>query len=120
MRVASSILLTVESFMAACALCACSSLDMGPMTMFVDPGKYDYHNCEQLTAARKAMTDRELELRLLMDKAERAPGGGFVNVIAYQTDHTSAREEVKVIDAAVRNKKCTAPSQSTTDVSSTR
>jgi hypothetical protein len=77
-------------------------------------------NCEQLAAARKAMTDRELELRLLMDKAERATGGAFVNVIAYQNDHTSAREEVKVIDAAVRNKKCAAPSQSATDVGSTR
>ena len=73
---------------------------------------------EQLAAARKATTDRELELKLLMDKAERAPGGAFVNVIAYQNDHTSAREEVKVIDAAVRNKKCTAPSQSAPDVSS--
>ena len=49
------------------------------------------------------------QLKLLMDKAERAPAGSFVNVIAYQTDHTSAREELKVIDAAARNKKCAAP-----------
>ena len=82
---------------------------MGPVTMFVDPGKYDYHNCEQLSAARKAMAERELELKLLMDKAERAPAGSFVNVIAYQTDYTSAREELKVIDSAARNKKCAAP-----------
>jgi hypothetical protein len=81
---------------------------MGPMTVFVDPGKYDYHNCEQLDAARKKMMDRELELKLLMDKAEQASGGAIVNIIAYQNDYTSTREELKVIDAAARVKKCAA------------
>jgi hypothetical protein len=78
------------------------------MTVFVDPGKYDYHNCEQLAAARTKMLDRELELRLLMDKAEQASGGAIVNIIAYQNDYTSTREELKVIDAAARMKKCAA------------
>jgi hypothetical protein len=34
---------------------------MGPVTLFVDPVKYDYHNCEQLATARKAMTDRRVK-----------------------------------------------------------
>jgi hypothetical protein len=78
------------------------------MTVFVDPGKYDYHNCEQLALARKTMMDRELELKLLMDKAEQASGGAIVNIIAYQNDYTSTREELKVIEAAARVKKCAA------------
>ena len=44
---------------------------MGPMTFLVDPGKYDYHNCEQLAEQRKKAADRELELKLLIDRAER-------------------------------------------------
>jgi translation initiation factor IF-3 len=31
----------------------CSPAAMGPMTFLVDPGKYDYHNCEQLAEQRK-------------------------------------------------------------------
>jgi hypothetical protein len=79
---------------------------MGPSTLFVDPAKFDYHNCEQLRTARPAAAERELELKLLMDKAERGPGGGFVNVIAYQGDYTTAHEELKLIDATARNKRC--------------
>jgi hypothetical protein len=48
---------------------------------------------------RKIAADRELELKLLMDKAEQGPGGAAVNVIDLM-----AREELKVIDAATRGK----------------
>src|SRR5262245_52676656 len=55
------------------------------------------------------VTNRELELKLLMDKAEQGTGGSVVNVIAYQTDYVTAREELKVIDATARTKNCDAP-----------
>ena len=79
---------------------------MGPVTMFADPGKYEYHNCDQLTAIRKEAVEREQNLKLLMDKAEQSTGGAVVNVIAYQAEYTTAREEVKVIDATWSAKKC--------------
>ena len=79
---------------------------MGPMTFLVDPGKYDYHNCEQLAKQRKKAADRELELKLLIDRAEQAAGGRAVSVIAYQGDYMMAREELKVIDATARAKSC--------------
>ena len=34
--------------------------------------------------------------------------GGFVSVIAYQGDYVAAREELKLVDAARREKKCDA------------
>jgi hypothetical protein len=37
---------------------------MGPVTVFVDPGKYDYVTCEQLINLRKQWAERELELKL--------------------------------------------------------
>jgi hypothetical protein len=89
-------------------LLACSPAAMGPVTVFVDPGKYEFYNCEQLAGQRTYWTNRELELKLLMDKAEQGTGGTVVNVIAYQTDYVTAREELKVIDTTTRAKNCDA------------
>jgi hypothetical protein len=106
MRLAASLMFNVGT---ATALCACSSFSMGPTTLFVDPAKYDFHNCTQLATARTAAAERELELKLLMDKAERGTGGAFVNVIAYQGDYTAVREDLKLIDATARDKRCPPP-----------
>src|SRR5215813_3534536 len=81
---------------------------MGPVTVFADPAKYQFYNCEQLAGQRTYWTNRELELKLLMDKAEQGTGGTVVNVIAYQTDYVTAREELKVVDATARAKNCDA------------
>jgi hypothetical protein len=43
-----------------------------------------------------------------MDRAERSTGGALVNVIAYKNDYVTAVEELKVIEATARVKKCTA------------
>jgi hypothetical protein len=90
-------------------LLACSPAAMGPVTVFVDPGKYQYYNCEQLAGQRTYWTNRELELKLLMDKAEQGTGGTVVNAIAYQTDYVTAREELKVVDTTARAKNCDPP-----------
>jgi hypothetical protein len=89
-------------------LSSCSPAAMGPVTGFADPGKYQFYNCEQLAGQRTYWTNRELELKLLMDKAEQGAGGTVVNVIAYQADYVTAREELKVIDATTRAKNCDA------------
>ena len=90
-------------------LSACAPAAMGPVTVFADPGKYEYHSCEQIAAQRTYWTGRELEMKLLMDKADQGTGGAVVNVIAYQGDYVLAREELKVIDATARAKNCDAP-----------
>jgi len=56
-------------------LSACSPAAMGPVTVFADPGKYQLYNCEQLAGQRTYWTNRELELKLLMDKADQGTGG---------------------------------------------
>ena len=70
---------------------------MGPVTFF---------SCGLLTERRKFWAERELELRLLMDKAEQASGGTVVSMIAYKADHVAAHEELKLIDATWRAKQC--------------
>jgi hypothetical protein len=93
----------------ACALAACSSMGGNTMTVFVDPGKYDYFSCEQIAANRKVWSAKEQELQTLMDKADQGAGGAIVNVLAYKADRVAASEEVKVLDIAARAKNCETP-----------
>jgi hypothetical protein len=104
MRVAPSLAIIVSTSLAACT----STLD-SKLTVFADPAKYDFYNCEQLAAQRTARKLREQELKSLMDKAERSTGGAFVNVIAYQADYAEVREDLKLIEAGARAKKCSTP-----------
>jgi hypothetical protein len=68
-------------------LTACAPAAMGPVTYFADPGQYQYFSCALLAERRKFWTERELEIKLLMDKAEQGSGCAFVNVIAYKGPH---------------------------------
>ena len=93
------------AFITAGYLTACSSAG-DSFTVFADPGQYLYHSCEQIAALRITSVERAQELKLLMDKAEHSTGGAVVNVIAYKGDYVSAIEEIKVLDATAREKKC--------------
>ena len=84
----------------------CASTIDTPLTVFADPGKYDYNNCEQMAEQKKKWVTREQELRQLMDKADQSAGGAVVNVLAYKADHIAALEELKLLEAAGRSKKC--------------
>jgi hypothetical protein len=95
--------------LALCALlsaCASGAGD-GPY-FFADPGKYHFHNCEQLAAASKQKLTRRRELKELIDKSEQAAGGQIVSVLAYRSDYTAVNEELQVIDSTIREKKCAA------------
>jgi hypothetical protein len=87
-------------------LAACAPVAMGPTTYFADPGQYEYFSCPLLAERRKYWADRELELRLLMDKAEQVSGGPVVSIIAYKADHVAAHEELKLVDETRHAKKC--------------
>ena len=88
------------------ALAACSSTSDSTTTVFAAPGKYQYHNCEQLAVAMKAATARQKDLKGLMDKAERGAAGAFVSTIAYKTDYLAATEDIQLLEAATREKNC--------------
>jgi hypothetical protein len=91
----------------AASLVGCSSLGgESTMTVFADPAKYQYSTCESIGRQRQTWTSREQELRQLMDRADQAPGGALVNVLAYKADHTAASEELRLLEAAARAKNC--------------
>ena len=90
-------------------LAACGTAIETPFTVFADPGKYEFYSCDQLVPQRKLWESKEKELKLLMDKAKQSTGGSAISVVAYQGDYVNAREELKVIDATARAKKCKMP-----------
>src|SRR2546422_5851963 len=63
--------LLASAFLASAFLAGCASTGDNPLTLFADPGKYQYSSCEQLAGQRKSLSTREQELRLLMDRAEQ-------------------------------------------------
>jgi hypothetical protein len=97
------------SFFAAAALAACSSIGGDPLTVFADPGKYQYNTCDQIATHRKNLSTREQELKMLMDKAGQSAGGSVVNVLAYRADYVAASEELKVLENTARAKNCDRP-----------
>jgi hypothetical protein len=90
-------------------LAGCSAAGDNPFTLFADPGKYQYHSCDQISAQRKHWAGREQELKALMTRAEQDVGGAIVNVLAYKADHVAASEELKVLEATARSKNCDTP-----------
>ena len=95
------------AFVAAAFLAGCAAATGGnSLTVFADPGKYQYSSCENLAAQRKTWAGKEQELRLLMDKAEQGSGGAVVNVLAYQADYAAATEELRIIESASRARNC--------------
>jgi hypothetical protein len=104
-----SLLVLIGAILAVACLAGCASTGGSPVTLFADPGKYQFTSCEQLANQRKHWSGREQELRLLMDRAEQGTGGAIVNVLAYKADYVAAGEELKVLESAARSKNCETP-----------
>jgi len=93
----------------AALLAGCSSMGDSPVTVFADPGKYQYHSCEQIVGQQKYWSNRQAELKQLMDKADQSASGAVVNVLAYKADAVAASEELKVLETTARAKNCETP-----------
>jgi len=90
------------------ALAGCAAAVDGA-SFFSDPGKYQYHNCEQLASAAKSQIGRQQELKDLINKAEQGAGGIIVSLMAYKSDYVAVEEDLRVIETTARNKNCVTP-----------
>jgi len=88
----------------------CSTSSNLSVMLFADPGKYEYHTCEQIQAAGQSMATQKKNLKELIDKAERGTGGVVVSTVAYRGQYRTVVEEIEVIEAAARRKNCLTPS----------
>jgi hypothetical protein len=92
--------------LAGALLAACSSSSETSFSLFADPGKYQFHTCVQLAAEQKTWSLRQHDLKVLIDKADQSPGGAVVGFLAYKAEYVSAGEELELVHAAARSKKC--------------
>jgi hypothetical protein len=88
---------------------ACSTSNNVDVMLFADPGKYEYHTCEQILNAGRGAVAREVKLRELIHKAEQSAGGAVAATVAYRGEYRTVIEELAVIETVSRRKNCLAP-----------
>jgi hypothetical protein len=107
--VATLVARTAGALLGLALLADCATPGNSSLTLFADPGKYQYSSCEYLAQQRETLSTRERELKQLMDRAEQGTGGAIVNVLAYKGDYVAATEELKLLESAARSKNCPSP-----------
>jgi len=90
----------------------CGLLGGGATSAFVSPGKFDYHNCDQLAESEHRLRDREKELTELTERAaEGGASGQFVGAVAYHTELMQTRGQLKQIGEVAERKNCSVQSR---------
>jgi hypothetical protein len=105
-RLAAHPMVMVGIVLAGAMLAACSSSSDTSLSLFVDPGKYQYHSCAQIAAETKNWSGREKELKVLIDRAGQSVGGAAVGFVAYKAEYVAAGEELELLQSTARSKKC--------------
>ena len=101
-------MLALCAFLGGCS--SFTSLTFEAPLFITDPGKFQYHSCDQLNAAAKAASIRVQDLKALMAKADQGIAGPLVGAVAYRTDYLAANEDLRLIDETARAKNCVTPS----------
>lgn len=81
-------------------------LGNGPGSFLVDPGRYEAYHCNDLVTRWKQLTDREKDLRALMDKASQSGTGAVIGAVAYRSDYEGVLTEEKLVQREAAEKKC--------------
>jgi hypothetical protein len=100
---------TAAALLLATLLAGCASSVGNTPTVLADPGKFQFHNCEQIASNRRSTALRRDSLRKLIDKASQSAGGELVSLLSYRIDYVAANEDLRVLDATARAKNCPLP-----------
>ncbi len=87
-------------------LSACAMSDEQVARFVAVPEKYAFYSCDEIATEVKKNSERERELRQLMDKAGTGAGGQLIGNVAYGTDYTRTRGNLMELRAAAAEKKC--------------
>jgi hypothetical protein len=98
-------LLLCATAAAGMTLAGCG-LGNGPGSFLVDPGRYEAYHCNDLVTQWKALTDREKDLRALMDKASQSGTGAVIGAVAYRSDYESVLTQEKLVQRQAAEKNC--------------
>jgi hypothetical protein len=78
----------------------------GPGSWMVDPGRYELYHCDDLVTRWKQLTDREKELRALMDRASQSGTGAVIGAVTYRTEYETVLTEEKLVQREASDKNC--------------
>jgi hypothetical protein len=73
---------------------------------FVAPRKFQYLRCEDITKRVVDTSNREQELRTLMDRSSAGAGGSTVNLFVYQPEYQQVTSELRQLKEAQADKQC--------------
>lgn len=73
---------------------------------FVDPARYDFYDCKQLEAERKAIASHIQDTKKLMAKADTGFAGPVVAEIAYRNDYVAELGQAKLADRIWKRNNC--------------
>jgi hypothetical protein len=91
------------------ALGGCSSLTVETPLLVTDPGKFQYHSCDQLNEAARGTSARVKELQDLMAKADQGLAGPLVSTVAYRSAYIASNEDLRLLEETARAKNCLTP-----------
>ena len=90
-------------------LAGCGSASMSNQfgsSVWVTPGKYDYHDCKQAQNIDRSFANRQKELEELMARAAQGGGGQVIGQVVYRTEYQQVRGEREELARALVNKQC--------------
>ena len=74
--------------------------------MFTDPGKYVLYDCFALKEVVKKEGQHVRKLEALMARAAKDPGGEFINLVAYRTEHLQVQGNYNLAHRNLSEKRC--------------
>ena len=75
-------------------------------SVLTSPGKYEFHDCQDIQSNIRNRRNRQAELERLMAQASQGFGGEFVSAIAYRSEYVKNRGEIDVLLRTADEKQC--------------
>jgi hypothetical protein len=85
----------------------CSALSEQTVgSALTSPGKYEFHDCQDIQSNIRNRRNRQAELEKLMAQASQGFGGEFVSAIAYRSEYVKNRGDIDVLVRTAAEKQC--------------
>jgi hypothetical protein len=100
--------------LAVLAGCASSMSEQFGHSVWITPGKYNYHNCLQAQGVDQGFAKRQQELEELMTRAAQG-GGEAIGTMVYRTEYQQVLGERKALADVFAQKRCALDSKRSSD-----
>jgi hypothetical protein len=108
---------TLAAFPLAAVLAGCGSSMSEQLghSVWIQPNKYQYHDCRQAQQVDRGFAVRQKELEELMTRAAQGPGGHAIGQMVYRTEYQQVLGERRALAERFEEKKCVLDSPRSSD-----